>query len=229
MAGKIILIISIICTLILIYIIQKLYKYFRSKSIVRYKKNTVEIEQQIDNRQEWFEVEDNQEALREIKTKFPEFNREELENELSSFIFLYLKYINNDNNELFKCVKCTSNVENYIEHKKINLNRHIYFNKLTFLSMGIRGFVCFDDCSIIKIKLVLSSEDNESVKIYNIQIPIVQKHIYEIDYKILTKEYSFRCSKCNLITINKEKCVCGGDIKKYNKKVISNFKNLKEI
>ncbi|HBG5344054.1 TPA: hypothetical protein KQG29_001418 [Clostridioides difficile] len=197
--------------------------------MLKHKKNTTEVEPQIENKREWFEVEDNQEALKEIKIRFPVFNREGLEDELSSFIFLYLKYINNDINEIFKCVKCTSNVKNYIEQKKINLNRSIYFDRLTFLSMGISNFICFDDYSIIRIKLFLSSEDNKSVKIYNTKIPITQKHIYEIDYKILTKEYLFICGKCNLTTINKEKCVCGGDIKKYNKKIISDFKVLKEI
>lgn len=229
MRGKIIFIISIICILILICIIQKIYRCIKNKSILNHKKNITEVKSQIENKKEWFEVEDNQEALREIKTRFPAFNREGLEEELSSFVFLYLKYINNDNNELFNCVKCSSNVENYIEQKKINLNRSVYFDKLRFLNMGITNFICFDDCSIIKIKLVLSSEDNESIKIYNTQIPITQKHIYEIDYKILTKEFLFICSSCKLLTISKEKCVCGGDIKKYNKKIISDFKVLKEI
>ncbi|MFL8710785.1 hypothetical protein Q3304_08465 [Clostridioides sp. GD02377] len=156
---------------------------------------------------EWFELEENKEAVFMIKKEYPLFNQVGLEEELKRFILLYVNYLEGNINSL-KYVNCDKKVEDYIEQIKLQ-NKIRCFNNLQFINISITKFTSTSETSVITAQIAVISEDNSIIKSNNIGIPLAQRHVYQVDYTVLKNVYRDE------------------SIKKSNEKIITDFKILK--
>ena len=138
-------------------------------------------------KKEWFELEENEEAVLMIKKEYPLFNRAGLEIELKRFILFYVNYLEGNIKSL-RHVDCDKKVEDYIEQIKLQ-NKIKCFNNLQFINISITKFISTSKVSVITAQIAVISEDDSMIKSNNIGIPIAQRHVYQVDYTVLKNIY----------------------------------------
>ncbi|HFL3696644.1 TPA: hypothetical protein ACG3QY_001754 [Clostridioides difficile] len=138
-------------------------------------------------KKEWFELEEDEEAILMIKKEYPFFNKSALEVELKRFILFYVNYLEGNIKSL-RQVDCNKKVEDYIEKIKLQ-NKIKCFNNLQFINIAITKFISTSKTSVITAQLSVMSEDDSLVKSNNIGIPLAQRHVYQVDYTVIKNIY----------------------------------------
>lgn len=183
------------------------------------------------SKSEWCYIDVNQEAEDKIKERYPNFNPNGLQDEIITFLDVYMMYIeSNGDDKYFNYTRCSKEVETEMKCIYMSQKLNITFDKRIIKGYGITGFSDDGEKITITTEVAIYSLNNGGVKAGGLALSIPQQLKYEVDFTIYTKEFFGICKGCSSELEQGEQCTCGETDKKIlNKKLITRIKPLKGV